>query len=430
MKKIRIPAIALIAAIGFSACTKDKGETVIETGSNGVGTVSISFDRSAPAVASSTRGDEGNSKTGTEQPASNVESEVNMIEFFAFDKAGKPAGEGAYFRKNANSVAGATTILVSEGDMTFLVAVNADMFDNVDAYVASQGDKTYNGIKAFIASRSMDSANSQQEPAAGEGFVMTSEALATVVAGETNNLTMRLDRLLSKIMAPVVNASGADVAALKSDAAALDELFGTDIKKGDIVDNLAWKCDGYVVINGISNSYVFRYAGWNGWTAQTGWNWNKATYENNGADLLSAYAVGATADLFIAPDNDKPVYIYENRPSRSQEASGAAVVFEQDQVTAFLIKGHFTADIAPGGGSLANKESDDRYWRVNLLKTDAWEIFRNSVYRITVNSVNTTGFDTPQGAEEDGPVVDPSESSISISLVINDWDIRVEGVDL
>lgn len=428
MKNIKIPAIVLITALGLSACNKPPAAPEDPPIPDGVGSLTISFD-SRTDIMVATRGDEGNSKDGTES-ATAAENEIRMIEFFAFDAAGDPAGEGAYFRKDITSGTSlTTTILVSEGDMTFLAVVNADIFADVDDYNASTDGKTYNDIKALIAVLALSSANSQTAPAAGY-YVMTDEASMTIVEGVANNLTMRLDRLLSKIMAPTLQGGGVGVADVLADADALDTLFGTDIAGGDAVANLAWVFDGYVVINGISNSYVFRYFNWTGWAAQTGWNWNKSAYDATGSALVSAYGAGTTGDLFIASNNQEPVFAYENRPSRSQEASGAATVFEQDEVTAFLIKGHFTADVTPDGGTQASQESDPRYWRVNLLRADTWDVYRNSVYRVTINNVRTIGFATPQEAEEDGPIVDPSETSVTITIVINDWDLRIEGVDL
>ena len=83
---------------------------------------------------------------------------------------------------------------------------------------------------------------------------------------------------------------------------------------------------------------------------------------------------------------------------------------------AFIIKGSFS-------GTGVNNTT--RYWRVNLLKDDLWNIYRNSIYRIKMKDIKTVGWSTPQEAEEEGPVVDPTESSISINIDVAKWDVRV-----
>lgn len=71
-----------------------------------------------------------------------------------------------------------------------------------------------------------------------------------------------------------------------------------------------------------------------------------------------------------------------------------------------------------------------RYWRVNLLKDDSWKIYRNSIYRVTMKDIKTVGWSTPKDAEEEGPVVSPTESSISVNIEVAKWDVRTQNVDL
>ena len=100
----------------------------------------------------------------------------------------------------------------------------------------------------------------------------------------------------------------------------------------------------------------------------------------------------------------------------------AATVFDKDEVVAFIIKGTFSG---------TGVSDVTRYWRVNLLKDDAWKIFRNSIYRITMQDITTVGWGTPKEAEEEeGPVIDPSESSITIDIEVAKWDVRTQDVDL
>lgn len=99
----------------------------------------------------------------------------------------------------------------------------------------------------------------------------------------------------------------------------------------------------------------------------------------------------------------------------------AATVFDKDEVVAFIIKGTFSG---------TGVSDTTRYWRVNLLKDDAWKIFRNSIYRITMQDITTVGWGTPKEAEEEGPVIDPSESSITIDIEVAKWDVRTQDIDL
>ena len=99
----------------------------------------------------------------------------------------------------------------------------------------------------------------------------------------------------------------------------------------------------------------------------------------------------------------------------------AATVFDKDEVVAFIIQGTFSGTGVSGV---------TRYWRVNLLKDDAWKIYRNSIYRVTMKDIKTVGWATPKDAEEEGPVVSPEESSISINIEVAKWDVRTQNVDL
>lgn len=99
----------------------------------------------------------------------------------------------------------------------------------------------------------------------------------------------------------------------------------------------------------------------------------------------------------------------------------AATVFDKDEVVAFIVRGTFSG---------TGESGVTRYWRVNLLKDDAWKIYRNSIYRITMKDIKTVGWSTPKEAEEEGPVVSPTESSISINIEVAQWDVRTQDVDL
>ena len=47
-----------------------------------------------------------------------------------------------------------------------------------------------------------------------------------------------------------------------------------------------------------------------------------------------------------------------------------------------------------------------------------------------MKDIKTVGWATPKDAEEEGPVVSPEESSISINIEVAKWDVRTQNVDL
>ena len=50
--------------------------------------------------------------------------------------------------------------------------------------------------------------------------------------------------------------------------------------------------------------------------------------------------------------------------------------------------------------------------RAQSLKTTSWKIFRNSIYRITMQDITTVGWGTPKEAEEEGPVIDLPKAAL------------------
>ena len=198
-------------------------------------------------------------------------------------------------------------------------------------------------------------------------------------------------------------------------------------ENGTVPSDLKWTFDGYMVINGINQSRAFEYKELEDWTRfATATNF-KTTFSMDGETVESVYSVkkddaDETTNGFLPAIYDKPVYVYENVPTTLQGGNGsAATVFDKDEVVAFIVRGTFSGTGVSGV---------TRYWRVNLLKDDAWKIYRNSIYRITMKDIKTVGWSTPKEAEEEGPVVSPTESSISINIEVAQWDVRTQDVDL
>ena len=250
---------------------------------------------------------------------------------------------------------------------------------------------------------------------------MAAEGVANVTEGETNTLTLSVRRLLSKIEKPEVAPAG-KITAPTTD---LLEILGLE-KNGTVPADLKWTFNGYMVINGIDQSRAFEYENLENWTRFATASNFKTTFTPDGTTVETVYSVknddsGETSNGFLQPAYDKPVYVYENLPTTLQGGNGMATVFNKDEVVAFIIKGTFSG---------TGVTDVTRYWRVNLLKDDTWKIFRNSIYRITMKDIKTVGWSTPREAEEEGPVVNPAESTISINIEVAEWDVRTQDVDL
>ena len=351
--------------------------------------------------------------TGEEAGAAN-ENDINTLEFFVFN------ADNSYqkYYKPANlSSDNQYTFLVDAGNLTILTAINQNLGEPSPA-PASLADFKKNSLNSELV---LGSTNSRSDISQSTGFAMAAEGTANVVAGETNTLTLSVRRLLSKIESPKVDPSGR-VTAPSSD---LLDVLGL-AKDGTVPADLKWTFGGYMVINGINQSRAFEYANLENWERFAAASNFKTTFTSDGGTVETVYSVksdegGETANGFLQPTYDKPVYVYEGIPSILQGGSGLATVFDKDEVVAFLIKGTFSG---------TGVSDVTRYWRVNLLKDDTWKIFRNSIYRITMKDIKTVGWSTPKEAEEEGPVIDPAESSISINIEVAPWDVRTQNVDL
>lgn len=417
MKKCTFFAVALLA-LGLSACREDndgkqkqpKGELV-------------------PVTISLKGGSEKNSRadSGT-QPGSSAENAILKIEFFVYNSDGNQDAATPYYSPAVTR--GTHTFLVESGNgKKFLVAVNQYLGEAKTA-------ATYDGMLEVLADKLLfDESQNDSQTAIDDqvGYAMAGKNTADVVAGNTNKVSIDISRLLSRIRAPKVKGGGSTLtggdlfpALGDSDMQAyLTDIFGsgyTDLA-GAPVEDLKWEFTGYAVINGVDRTYAFLNAGtWN----PSGRQYFKTEYlTDEGVGLKSVYGGSATGDMFLAADNAQEVFVYENTPGiESGAGSGEATVFMSDEVTALLVKGQFSASNIAAGTPVV------RYWRINLIKDDIWKIHRNCIYEVTMNTINTPGFDTPKKAEDDGPIVNPEQTSISIDLNVLDWGLKTQEVEL
>ena len=350
-----------------------------------------------------------------EEAGSADENAIKSLEFFFFNSDGSYQ---KYFKPEVLATNNQYTFLVDAGNLTVLTAVNQNLGEPSPAPASLTDFKKNSLYKELL----LDGSNSRADISTSTGFAMAAEGTINVVEGETNTLNLSVRRLLSKIESPKVDPSN-QITAPKDD---LLKILGLG-ENGTVPSDLKWTFDGYMVINGINQSRAFEYKELEDWTRfATATNF-KTTFSMDGETVESVYSVkkddaDETTNGFLPAIYDKPVYVYENVPTTLQGGNGSvATVFDKDEVVAFIVRGTFSGTGVSGV---------TRYWRVNLLKDDAWKIYRNSIYRITMKDIKTVGWSTPKEAEEEGPVVSPTESSISINIEVAQWDVRTQDVDL
>lgn len=352
--------------------------------------------------------------TGEETGSAN-ENDINSLEFFVFNNDGSFQ---KYYKPTSVVSDNQYTFLVNAGNLTILTAANQNLGEPSPAPASLADFKKSSLYKAL----SLDGTNSRSDISASLGFAMAAEGTANVVEGETNKLSLSVRRLLSKIENPKADPAN-KVTAPDAD---LLKILGLDAS-GTVPTDLKWTFNGYTVINGINRSLAFEYDNLINWERFAAASNFKTTFTPDGATVETVYSVKSddnseTSNGFLPAAYNKPVYVYENIPTMLQGGNGqAATVFDKDKVVAFIIKGTFSG---------TGVSDVTRYWRVNLLKDDTWKIFRNSIYRITMQDIKTVGWGTPKEAEEEGPVIDPSESSITIDIEVAKWDVRTQNVDL
>ena len=367
------------------------------------------------AITINVKGNVGTRALTGDEAGSAKENDIKSLEFFVFN------GDGSYqkyYKPTALTPNSQYTFLVNAGNLTVFTAVNQNLGEPSSAPASLANFKESSLYKEL----SLGGSNSRTDVSDATGFSMAAEGTVNVVEGETNTLNLSVRRLLSKIESPKVDPAS-QITAPKAD---LLKILGLD-ESGTVPSDLAWTFNGYMVINGINQSLAFEYENLDNWKRFATASNFKTTFSTDGRTVETVYSVqnddaSETTNGFLPAAYAKPLYVYECIPSTIQGGDGsAATVFNKDEVVALIIQGTFS-----GTGVSAVT----RYWRVNLLKDDIWKIYRNSIYRITMNDIKTVGWSTPKEAENEGPVVDPTESTITINIEVANWDVRTENVDL
>jgi len=305
---------------------------------------------------------------------------------------------------------GEYTFAVNAGDAkTVLVAANMSLGDLNRVGIAETR-------KAF--------ANHQISPLSvpQNGIPMAGEMDGVDVEEESiQRVEIAISRLYGRFNAPTDN--NARVNLEPKEEAKLIELW----EGRPIVGDLKFDLNGYVVVNGLKKSFAFpnygvtdEFAQWdeNVWTIGADvHNYTRSQYNNK--QLGTVYS----GNNFLT---DKPVYVFENSPHRTEE--NELIGFAPETVYAFIIEAELYDD-----GNPANTAT--RYWRINVSNTaekaTVYKILRNAIYNVDIKNVKTIGYATPEDAEEENKIIpEPGQEGIEAYISVADWRVFNEGTDI
>lgn len=398
MKTSKFLAFSL-AALAFGACSNDNDAD--NGGSNkqqtqNAATIEISV-KNATVPRSTT-------ETGTA-----AERNISVLEFYVFNADGSTDGTTSYLQKTYASGAsvGTTRLQISansDGTATSkTIAIVAN--SNIGSVADYATLKAKLGTSVFTAEMTTLNHNARTVPS--NGFEMSGESTFSAQIGTTSSVTVGISRLVSKFNMPLFETTATDFKAMPE--ADLEALFGEATTNAEV----DFTFNGYALVNGISKSDLYVATTWDQATKTPYLNSEFETsgeYKNNYSGLQT---VGGTADWFLsASATEEPVYVFENIPG-TITVDGASG-FNPKQTYAFIVK-----------GTLAKGSVEKiRYWRVNLIKDSEYSIIRNAVYKLTVNSIKSIGYNTPKEAEESDPIIPLNdEAYVDVTVVVNNWEV-------
>lgn len=407
MKTINFLTLSLIA-VAFVACSKDI--------SNGPYLSKKELASVKIAISTATRATE----TG-----SVAENKVSTLEFYVFDDVtGAIPATGASYHK-INGYSTVTTLQVESGSMKFVVIANADLGP------LTTGD-TYSTLQAKLNSaeftaNSTDGWNATVIPTSG--FEMSGESTTTIVPEITNNVTVNIDRLVSKINEPVFTApstvANGDVE-INMPNVDIDELWGAGSSATITNADMTFTYEGYAIVNGIAKSDIlFKSSTAFDAIPWTSWSSTGKAYLNSDFDTTGYYFYNYTSDGdatptaesgFLAAKAATPVFVYENAPAIITTTAGDG--YDPAKIYSLIIKGTIKENVG--------NETTVRYWRINLMQDDTWSchIRRNAVYKTTIDSIKSCGYATPEEAEKTNPIVPiPGKTYVDVTVEINPWEV-------
>lgn len=407
-KLTNLLGMAIIGLI-FTSCSSDNDDPLTPDLGNGDGAiVSISLN---------------NTMTKADLPDEDGvgdENKISTLDFYVFKS------DGSHVQTNSFTTQSTYKFVISTDapdlvGMNFLVGINQDEITSIPAdgtafaYVKSQlsSSETFeNYVKGDNAK-----GNTTAVPSlfAMSGWVLNQNVTAPTSGNNSpvTSFTISVSRLVSKVENPVENSSGVDVNVVP---AKLEELFNTG------VTDATFALKGYVLVNGYDKTDAFytwtSESDWTGWS-RTGKTYLPSLFDTNGA-YTSVYAGTSADDMFLS--GDKVMYLYENQPER--DASEPTLYYKKNTVNAFIIKGELKCIGGPDDGTTVT-----RYWRANLIPDDNHTVLRNTIYRMSIDGVNTIGYGTPEDAEKE-VVPQAGNASVNISINVAKWRVKSTGAIL
>jgi hypothetical protein len=375
--------------------------------------------------------------TGVEV-GSPAENKVSSIEIYVFNPDGSIDTKTGVTGTNPGNGYFTATDLSTDATLKFTVIMNSGGDKKLVA-VANMGlgaldpGEDYDDLKAKLSTgafkASANEHNSRTIPA--NGFEMSGEIVADI-ASAVNSVSIPISRLVSKINAPKFTDTNNVNTAVALTQNQKEELWGT----GAVIPDVTFRPIGYALVNGITKSSVLfngrladnddtspRSKPWGDWT------WTDKSYLNSSFTSKGKYTntysgPSDSDDWFLAHDGSAEgedcVYVYENKPKTITVNTQTG--FDPLNVYAFVIKGELVVE----GDNSKNKV---RYWRVDLVRNDAYHILRNNSYYVYIKTIVTIGFETEEEAEKDPDII-TDETSAEIQLVVNEWRTNQTETDM
>ncbi|MDR0962483.1 MAG: fimbria major subunit [Mediterranea sp.] len=406
MRQVSKFAALFMATAMFAACSND--DSTSNQMEKGAGTIVVNLKNGAATRAT--------------EAATGDEKAVKNLEFYVFDANGNLDAKTPYVLIPSNKLESDNTyqFQVSAGtDNQVLVVANASIGKPGDtATPAFPATATLADIQKRLSSGSFNDQNSRVVPSTG--LEMSDVQTFSVAEGEIKNVTIKLNRLSSKIHAPQMNATG--VAVTLDTQEDVDKAFGGNSGLTP-QDQFSFSFTGYALINGVQKSDVWDDHNFSTWVEASYTNYYlTSTFDANG-DFTKAYSGQNSLGSYLLNTTEAPfVYVYENSPKRVADASGQVGTIA-GQVYAFIIEGTLTS---------GTTNSQPRYWRVNFLRADNYKIVRNAAYTITLDKITTPGYATPEEATggNDDVIPDNDKSSVNFTIEVTDWDAMSENTQV
>jgi len=416
MQVIKFLAFTMAISMCFSSCKKDDLEDVYQPESEGKGTISIRL-----------RDNQGTKSAYIRNAGTEEERKINQVEFYVFDSNGI-RDRDMYGYIKFDQADNEYTFPVLEGRNKTVLAVTNRGLGELSGVNLTE-------IKKILHTAEIE--NPLQVPA--EGIPMTGEqGNVSITKDDMTTISMIVDRLYARFNAPTTSAS-VKVTLTSDDKEEITEWFG-----GTIAGNIHFTLNGYYVINGLKQSFVFPNYGVGEQDAR--WDTKVWTIGNQPANYFSTQY---TADGHILKaysgnsllSNGEHVYLYENSPVY---ANG----YQSNTIYAMIIEGTLY-----DSGNPANRVT--RYWKIHITSTtepeNIYKILRNAIYKANISEIRTLGYSTPKEAEEEKPnvvkppvieppvveppvveppVVNPGEGDTEVIVTVEmiDWKIYSEGV--